>query len=218
MEKYIKAIELAEHPEKFTDSELLSLLEDTEIREIYDTICQVDSAFKLPPSVSPERVDAEWRKFASSNEPTTEKRKWHYLRNGRSVAAVAIAVTSITALAFGVGLMSRHLNNHTPESNVQPAEKTVASDASATGLYEAIPDSTELVVTPVIFENESLGKILREITQYYGLDFEVMNNEATNVRLYYRWNPADDPSEVVRQLNSFDRIRLVMEEKSLILK
>lgn len=217
MDKFLKAIELAEHPEKFSGSELASLLEDPEIREIYDTICQVDSAFISPKSLSQNEVNNEWARF-SVNENISGNKSWLRIGVRRSVAAVVAVVASVSALAFGIGLMSRYLSENTSKHQIQHAEKIANTDVIAKETDIIPSDSTEQVAALVIFENETLGKMLKEISQHYGLTFEVVNDDAMNIRLYYKWNTADDATEVVRQLNSFDRIRLTLEEDILILK
>lgn len=217
MDKFLKAIELAEHPENFSGSELASLLEDPEIREIYDAICQVDSAFMSPQSLSQHEVNNEWEKF-SLNENISEKKRWLRFGSRRSVAAVVAVVASVSALAFGVGLMSRYLSDNTSKHQIQHAEKIANADVIVKETDIIPSDSTARVATSVIFENETLGKMLKEISQHYGLTFEVVNEDAMNIRLFYKWNTADEASEVVRQLNSFDRIRLTLEDDILILK
>lgn len=214
MDKFLKAIELAEHPEKFSGSELASLLEDPEIREIYDTICQVDSAFISPKSLSQNEVNNEWARF-SVNENISGKKSWLRIGVRRSVAAV---VASVSALAFGIGLMSRYLSENTSKHQIQHAEKIANTDVIAKETDIIPSDSTGRVATSMIFENETLGNVLKEISQHYGLTFEVVNDDAMNIRLYYKWNAADEATEVVRQLNSFDRIRLTLEDDILILK
>ncbi|MDE6023417.1 MAG: hypothetical protein K2G13_07945 [Muribaculaceae bacterium] len=217
MDKFLKAIELADHPEKFSDSELEFLLEDPEIREIYDTICQVASAFVSPKSVTADEVNALWSRFTLKKD-ASERRKWLLSCGRRSVAAVVVAITSVTALAFGIGFVSRYLSDSTPVPQVQTVEKEALADATVKKSDLLPSDSTTYVATSVIFENETLGKILKDISQHYGLSFEVINDDAMNIRLYYRWNTADEASDVVRQLNSFDRIRLILEDDILILK
>lgn len=217
MDKFLKAIELADHPEKFSDSELTFLLEEPEIREIYDTICQVDSAFVSPKSVTVDEVNAQWSRFILKKD-ASERKKWLLFGGSRSVAAVVVAITSVTALAFGIGFMSRYLSESTPVSKVQTVEKEAIYDATVKETDLLPSDSTTYVVTSVIFENETLGKILKDISHHYGLSFEVVNDDAMNIRLFYRWNTADEAADVVRQLNSFDRIRLTLEDDILILK
>ena len=129
MDKFLRAIELAEHPEKFSDSELTFLLEDPEIREIYDTICQVDSAFVSPKSVTVDEVNAQWSRFTLKKD-ASERKKWLLFGGSRSVAAVVVAITSVTALAFGIGFMSRYLSESTPVSQVQTVEKEALYDAT----------------------------------------------------------------------------------------
>ena len=217
MDKFLKAIELAEHTENFSDSELKSFLEDPEICEIYDTICQADSAFKSPPILTDEEVNTEWSKF-TLKENASERRNWRAFVDRRSVAAVIIAVTSVTALAFGFGLISGYLSADSAESQIQPVGKVVIENATEKETDLLPSDSTSYIATSVIFENETLGSILKDISRHYGLSLEVLNDDALNIRLYYRWDTADEANNVVRQLNSFDRIRLTLEEDNLILK
>ena len=238
MDKYLKAIEMTEHPERFSSEELQSLLADPEISEYYNLLSGVDSALHQPPAISKQRIDDEWTRFKKKTEgissrnlnqnqissmgishDSPKRRKgvmqWFF---GRRVAVVAaIIVTSVAALAIGIGLMTRSSSDYPEKLPEESSAMTIVAVDPQTILPEVAADTTSTVTEPVIFENEKLRSILETISHHYNLRLEVVNNHAADMRLFFRWNPADEASEVVRQLNNFDRIKLKIKEEALIL-
>ena len=70
----------------------------------------------------------------------------------------------------------------------------------------------------IVFENETLGTILDDMADFYGLNLETDNNTLLNIRLFYRWDRSDSVEEVVRQLNNFEKINLKLSDGTLTLK
>ncbi|MDE6578429.1 MAG: hypothetical protein K2K58_09710, partial [Muribaculaceae bacterium] len=64
MEKYDIALDLIEHPEKYSDREIASFLEDDEIREIYNSLCLVETSFQPEIKLPEDKVEEEWNKFS----------------------------------------------------------------------------------------------------------------------------------------------------------
>ncbi len=137
---------------------------------------------------------------------------------GRRVAVViTVTVTSIAALAFGISFISSNKANKQKPANPQTALTASAPSVSLPDTLEAeTPETLASAKEPVIFENETLGEILKTISGHYALKVDTVNPSALNIHLFFRWDPACDAPEIVRQLNNFDRINITLKDSVLI--
>lgn len=219
MDKYLRTIDMTEHPERYSDRELREMLADPETRDLYDTLCEADSALKPAAELSDEDVEQEWQRFESEKMKSTPHAAGHIMHIfGHRVAAVTIiAVTSLAALAVGLGvMMDRHIVGHKADSADEAQE--VANVISYAG--DTITERTDTLpgADHIVFESETLGTMLKEMTEYYGLKLEADNKTLLNIRLFYRWDRSNPMEEVVRQLNNFEKINLTLSDGTLTLK
>lgn len=222
MDKYDKMFDIVEHPEKYSDGEIETALQDPEIREIYNTLCDADSALKegtegndFSGGVDEMEIAREWSRLENGRQRAVP---WFHVMRRRVAVAVVIALTSIGALALGIGIV-----NSVKQTAPDAAEKMVARVSVATGV-RTDRDSTVRIDTVSskvgtrIYENEPLAKILSDISGYYGLKLEVQNEPSTRLRLYYKWDSTKDAKTVIDQLNNFEKITLNLSEDVLIVK
>lgn len=220
MEKFQKAIDLADHPEKYTEDEIRSLLEDKEIRETYNALCEADSALNLPGNLTSEEIEREWERL---NKGMKSKNRKGFRLVGlfsKRVAIVAVVIT-ISLVAMGIGsviLMSHEAPKELSSvggANTEKEIQNVPSIAADTVVEEKI-EQLELEVK--VFENETLSNILDEMSRHYRFKVRVLNSNTTGLRLYFRWDPAEELPEVIKQLNNFERINLVLSEDILTVR
>jgi hypothetical protein len=60
--------------------------------------------------------------------------------------------------------------------------------------------------------------MVNELALYYNKVADVQNQQAHELRLYYKWEQKDDLASVVDDLNHFEHVSLVIEEDKLIVK
>lgn len=215
MDKYLKVIDITEHPENYSENELREILKDPELREIYDLMCDADSALRQPAQFSGKDVEDEWRRFKQSKKRKITLPKF---LTGRVAVTACIIVTSAVALAIGAGIAIKNSENKVtqplaiekPSKSIQP--QVVSKDSVTQILTDSIEQKT------VVFENEPLSMILDQISQYYGLKLEIVNKQASTNRFFFKWNKTENAEEIVRQLNNFEIIKLTLSDKTLILK
>ena len=156
MEKYKLALEIFDHPERFSDDELRELLNDKEILEVYNLLAAA------------ETVSATTESNKSGNIVKVRRRRPAWLR---AAAVAAIAVTSAAAVAFVIRNSAR---------GRLPAEsqttETVVTDGTATALslQDTLAGKTDSVTQAagsnfVIFKDKTLESILEEISVKYGV-------------------------------------------------
>lgn len=208
--RYDIVLDIMEHPEKYTSTQLKEILSDQETRDIYNLLCKTDSAIESDKTVD---VDAEWKRFARTH---TVRKRWPFIQRGSRAASIAIIVcTSLAAIAAGIAITVA-VKNHvqkpavedTSNSNSIPAaikEESVTEDK----------DSLTAVTGPVMFEDDSLEDIMKAISATYGVDFTFNNKEAASLHLYYRLDPSLTIDEVISQLNTFEQINIRLNGNTL---
>ena len=202
MDKYDLVLDIIEHPEKYAPEQLAEIMSDPETGEIYNLLCKTESAIKA--GNAPD-VKAEWENF--SDKQAVGSRRTLSWTGSRAASIAAIVGTSIAAVAAGIAVTVSVIGQREEpiagEVTVAPSATTVATDAST-----ARNDTVTVSQAPVMFENDTLEKIMSEIAETYGVEVKFNNGDAASLHLYYRLDPSLPLHEVVEQLNTFERINI----------
>ncbi|MBO5454966.1 MAG: DUF4974 domain-containing protein [Muribaculaceae bacterium] len=203
MNKHELALDIIEHPDNYTSEQLAEILSDREVREIYNLLCNTDSAVEADKEID---VDAEWEKFSEKHNLHPHRRSFPWF-GSRAALIAAIIGTSIAAVAAGIAVTVAVIDhNPTPIANDEPVASSVGVIATDTIAMRG--DTTHVTLTPVMFENESLEKIMNEVAVAYGVEVKFNNSEAASLHLYYKLDPSLPLNEVVEQLNTFEQINI----------
>ena len=214
MDKTYRLLDAMNNPEKYSSAEIEEILQDAETKEIFDLLDKTKSS--LQPISTPD-IDVEWNKFKNNNY---YKKKSAVLRlsaffSRKVAASVTIAIISITAVAAIVGISVSSLNN----KENQPSKKDVAATKEVIVNNEdsikAPSDSPIQSFETVIFDNEPLEVIMKQIGDFYGYKIEFKNDNVKSLRLYFKWNQASTIQDIVESLNNFEQINLTIESKTI---
>lgn len=199
MDKYDLVLDIIEHPGDYTAGQLQDILSDPEAKEIYTLLCKAGDAVRI---VKEPDVDAEWDAFSQSH-PLPRR---HYLwRGSRAATVAAIVGTSLVAVAAGI-VFTVALTVHKPGPVVGEVAVTSSDMSVATDSLGARKDTLKVNPAPVMFENEPLEKIMKEVSAAYGVEVKFNNLETAKLHLYYRLDPTLSLNEIVEQLNTFEQI------------
>lgn len=202
MDKYDLVLDIVEHPEKYTSEQLAVMMSDPETKEIYNLLCKTDSAIEANEEVD---VDAEWEDF-SKKYPVRSRRTFLWF-GSRAAAIAAIAGTSIVAVAAGIAVTVTVIG-HKQEPVAESVVVAPSVVAASTDTVTVENDTVMVGLTPVMFENEPLEKIMKEVAGAYGVDVRFDNREAALLHLYYKFDPSLPLTEIVEQLNTFEQINI----------
>ena len=109
MDKIDRFLDAIEYPERYTPSEIEAMLQDPEIKEMFDLLDKTKSSLQ---TFQTPNIEAEWRRF-EKNHPASKVpyRFWLAGIMSRNIAAtIAIAIVSFTAVAAIVGIGLNQLN------------------------------------------------------------------------------------------------------------
>lgn len=203
MDKYELVLDIIEHPDNYSTEQLAEILSDAETRELYNLLCKTDSAIKANKEIN---VNAEWKIFSQKYYEHSHRNLFR-IAGHRAASIAAIAGTSIAAVAAGI-VVSMAVIEHkqkplTDDITVAPSVFDTSTDTITVNNDFVVVD-----LTPIMFEDETLEKIIKEIADTYGVTYKFNNQDVTSLHLYYKFDPSLSVAEVVDQLNTFEQINI----------
>lgn len=209
MDKYDLVLDIIEHPEKYTSEQLAEIMSEPETREIYILLCKTESAMK--DSEEPD-VSTEWEKF--SNSKSVHHRRVFLRFGSRAASIAAIVGTSIAAVAAGIAVTVSVIG-HKPEPIAEEVVLIPSVGSDTTHTLTTRNDTVSVRLTSVMFENESLEKIMKEVAKTYGIEVKFKDVNVASLHLYYKFDLSLTLNEVIEQLNTFEQINITRNGNTL---
>ncbi|MCH5318575.1 MAG: DUF4974 domain-containing protein [Paramuribaculum sp.] len=214
MDKTERLLDAMNNPEKYSSEEIEEILQGAETKEILDLLDRTKSSLQQLPTPD---IDEEWTKFKNKN---LHKREKAFLRVSaffsRKIAAIiTIAILSFTAVAAIIGISISSLNDKENMPSGKEVTETKEIIVNQEDSIKATSDSPTQSQETVIFDNEPLEVIMKQIGDFYGYQIEFKNDYAESLRLYFRWNRAATIQEIVESLNNFEQIHLAIEGETI---
>lgn len=154
-----------------------------------------------------EIIDEEWKKFEAKH--FSPKHSWGWMQ----IAATIVGVLMLSGIAYA----TIHIVSNTRDDSKSPTQETQVKTQSAQAINQPAESSDSIPQTR-IFENVPLDEMVNELALYYNKVADVQNQQAHELRLYYKWEQKDELTSVVDDLNHFEHVSLVIEEDKLIVK
>ena len=202
-EKIQLLLDMQEHPERFSEQALQTMLDDPEVRELMEATAQLKQAM-MSDENNVNDVDAEWQRFAQTHL-TEQKQERSWLK----IAATFIGILMMSGIVFAAIHIIRHVSNVGVESHPPIQETTIANPhqlPADTLKTDSIPPKV------VRYDEATLEKILTDMANYYGLSLIWKSEDAKTLRLFYVWNRQLSASESTKQLNNFERFHLELND------
>lgn len=204
-----KILDVVEYPDRYSDSEIDEMLCDSAARDFYSVMSKTCDALT---DISEPDIDRAWSEFATVHFPAG-KTGWGLLGFRPAASVAAIVVASLAVVAATIGLTHSLMNREETMPEITNGIVSTVDNA---------PRASDTIVTPgplpdktVVFRNESLEHILSELSKCYGASVIFKSDAVKGLHLYFRWDKSDSLAEVVEQLNSFDRIRIIANGTSI---
>lgn len=208
-EKIQMLLDMQEHPENYSEQELKTMLKDPEVRELMEATELLKQAMIWENArKSTVNVDAEWQRFAGQHIADSKPR-----RGWMKVAAVFLGVLFVSGITFAAIHIVRMVNSQ--KSQTVQTEQPMTAKASTTIPADTV--KTDTIAPKIIrYDEATLQKILTDMGEYYRLRVELRNEDAKTLRLFFQWNQRQEASKVLEQLNTFERIHLVLNDSTII--
>ena len=208
-EKIQLLLDMQEHPENYSEQELKTMLKDPEVRELMEATELLKQAMIWENArKSTVNVDVEWQRFAGQHIADSKPR-----RGWMKVAAVFLGVLFVSGITFAAIHIVRMVNSQ--KSQTVQTEQPMTAKASSTIPADTV--KTDTIAPKIIrYDEATLQKILTDMGEYYRLRVELRNEDAKTLRLFFQWNQRQEASKVLEQLNTFERIHLVLNDSTII--
>jgi len=211
-------LDMQEHPEKYTDEQLNSMLvEDPELAEMLNTLATTKRALVQEEAEAEElNMDELWQDFAAEHEQEFEAPKAKRIALPlRKVAAMLIGVVLTAGMAYAAIQIVKHASEPAPETT--PTEAPAPTPATTQSADET-PTDTVVTARPVVFDNVELQQILQQIATHYQAEVAFENEDARAYRLYFEWRSDETLAHVVERLNRFESIDLELSNHKITVK
>lgn len=205
MDNLDRLLEAIEHPERFTDTELQALLTDPDARRLYRLMCasRADAFFAVSPPDDLE-IDGKWEAFKSSRRKRPIMASFF---RKKAAAVIALLIASCSIIMVGVSLSRGGLRGS--EKDEQPiAVETIPAEEGVRSL-PVVND------TVIIFEDETLDRILDRIAPFYNAKVDLSSSSSSEVRLFLKWDSTTELHELIEHLNSFERINIFLKDDTI---
>lgn len=211
MDKYDLVLDIIEHPEKYSSEQLAEIMSESETRDIYNLLCKTDSAVE---AYQDSDINAEWKIFSDKNKVRLHRT---FLCPGSRAASIAAIIgTSIIAVAAGIVATVAVIDHRQKPigDNATVASSVIANPTDKITIQN---DTVKFGADAIMFEDESLENIMKDVADAYGIEVKFNNNETASLHLYYKFDPSLPLNEVVEQLNTFERIKIERNGNILII-
>ena len=234
LEKLDILLDLLEHPENYTESQMDELLADSEVNEIYQQMVETREALdnkKSKEEMAMPSVSDEWEKLKRTKE-SEEGEEQGYKENPsskiislwspmRKVAAIA-GVLVISGIAFA----AIHLATHSHQREVANHQEMIAERNDSTKRSTAIAntasnekaDSASSMKLPLVYENAELQAILPPIAQHFHLKVVYQNEASRHIRLYLQLTEGLNLDNIIELMNHFEKVNIRHEGETLIVE
>ena len=210
-------LDIQEHPEKYSDEQLNSMLaEDEELAEMMEQLATTKRAMTKE-EAEDEQLDMDvlWQEFEAEHElefdePETKRVSMPL----RKIAAMFIGVALTAGVAFAAIQIVRSVSKPAPE----PTKIEAPAAPKAAQPDDEVPADTVVAVKPVVFDNVELAQIMEQIAAHYKAEVEIENEDARAYRLYFEWNSQETLEHVVERLNRFESINIELNNNKMTVK
>lgn len=215
MDKSELLLRMLEHPEQYSDEQLLELLADEECRELYEAMRLSADAFEMEDAkakISAGLKDEEWQKFSMTHDEGSDDRTIRRHFSLSKIAAMFIGILMLSGIAYAAYRMAHRAG----EDSQKPVQEQPMANSPQQVLIEEPADSIKQA--PVVFENAELQTMLNEMATYYNYKVLFRTESAKHIRLYFTWDKASKIEDVVATFNKFERIHISIENQTLVVE
>ena len=223
-------LSMQEHPEQYTDEQLLQMLaDDPELAEQLEQLALTKQTFvKHEADEEAVPVDEEWQKFAAEHAEELEALEKDEPRTATitrlmgilpyKVAASIIGILFTAGVAFAAIHIVRHFVGEDVKSPTQEVQIPNSSQPSPALPTDTVKTDTTTTTKPIVFDNVSLDKMLPQIASYYNKEVEFQNTDARQFRFYFVWKQDETLDVVLHRLNLFESITVELKSDKIVVE
>lgn len=140
----------------------------------------------------------------------TKKAKVSSALSFKKLAAMFISILVLSGIAYA----AIHIVSQSRQT--QQTEQTSVKVRHQQTITESKAAPVDTLALTYVFENVPLDEIIKDIVLYYHKAADIKNEQAHNLRLYYKWDRTATIESVVDDLNHFNHVNISIEDNKLI--
>lgn len=140
----------------------------------------------------------------------TKKDKVFSALSFKKLAAMFISFLVLSGIAYA----AIHIVSQSRQT--QQTEQTSVKVRHQQTITESQAAPVDTLALTYVFENVPLDEIIKDIVLYYHKAADIKNEQAHNLRLYYKWDRTATIESVVDDLNHFNHVNISIEDNKLI--
>lgn len=232
--KWDMLLDLLEHSERYSEIQKAELLDDEEMKELYQQMAETQQALdfdKLKEEMKMSSVDEEWKKLKDikkledeklQNDEKQESNKvaflWSPMRKVAAVAAVLV-VSGFTFAAIHLVILSRQTADKN-DTELVAANKDSVQQVSITqkANTEEKVDSASLAKFQLVYENAELQNILTPIAGHFHLQVTYQNESVRHIRIFLQLKENMSIDDIIELMNHFEKVNIRREGQTLIVE
>ena len=201
---------MQEHPERYTDEQVESLLADEDMKDFFHYMAMFRMAMKKgnPKKVN---VDEVWKEFADTQRLKVNETSGEIFSNRWKIAASIIGVVSLSGITFAAihsGIFRFSSSDEANQAKTEQVSSTSDLNKMDSIKVSATEKADSLDLKPVVFDNTELGDVVSQLAAFYNVKVEFDNAESQHVRIFFNWDKTKTLGQNLEILNAFERIQI----------
>ena len=201
---------MQEHPERYTDEQVESLLADEDVKDFFHDMAMVRMAMKKenPKKVN---VDEAWKKFADTQRLKVNETSGETFSNRWKIAASIIGVVFLSGITFAAihsGIFRFSSSDEANQAKTEQVSSTSDLNKMDSIKVSATEKADSLDLKPVVFDNAELGNVVSQLAAFYHVKVELDNAESQHIRIFFNWDKTKTLKQNLEILNAFERIQI----------
>ena len=200
---------MQEHPERYTDEQVESLLADEDMKDFFHYMAMFRMAMKKgnPKKVN---VDEVWKEFADKQGLKTNEASDKTSSNHWKIAASIIGVVFLSGITFAAihsGIFRFSSSDEANQAKTEQVSSTSDLNKMDSIKVSATEKADSLDLKPVVFDNTELGDVVSQLAAFYHVKVEFGKAESQHIRIFFNWDKTKTLKQNLGILKAFERIQ-----------
>lgn len=195
MDQLEQLLDMIEHPDRYTEQQVNSLLSDPDLRKHYEVMVSLRAAYEGQPA-QPQK-----KREPIHGNTTRQHALWGGL-GLKAAAAVFLGIVLVSGIAIAAWLAS--------------PKPTVSTSSQPERLEASLPPSEEMKARA--FDNTPLADIMAVVAKHYGHHVAFANDSLRQLRITTTWNEDEPLSAFLENMNELDGLSFTQKGDTIFVE
>ena len=197
MDQLEQLLDMIEHPDRYTEQQVNSLLSDPDLRKHYEVMVSLRAVYEAQPA-TPQK-----KREPIHGNTTRQHALWGGLGWGlKAAAAVFLGIVLVSGIAIAAWLAS--------------PKPTVSTSSQPERLEASLPPSEEMKARA--FDNTPLADIMAVVAKHYGHHVAFANDSLRQLRITTTWNEDEPLSAFLENMNELDGLSFTQKGDTIFVE